>query len=232
MKRFKKTLGVGRIASQALLIFLLGWIGSATVQAALLGLDSSLSPLPDLYSPTLQISYNATTNGFNVTGFTGQYDDGTGPYNVTDGTGPFGDAGTFNLYAQINNSGTLVGGTVEIKGEITDLSIAYGVLLKGTLTQFGYQDGGAGNADQFEFLFTVTGGSLASAYGSVAGSIINTSENTAFNGSFSSNFDNSAFSNETAADSRPLVPEPSTGLLVTFSVFALGWVVRRVPLRK
>ena len=226
MNRF---LNASDLKARLLTVILLGSLICLPAHAALLGLDSSLSPLPDLFSSSLQISYDATTNGFNVTGFTGQYDDGTGPYNVTDGTGPFGDAGTFNLYAEVDNSGNLVGGTVVIKGEVVDLSISYGVLLQGTLTEFGYQDGGVGNADQFEFLFDVTGGSLMGAYGPVAGTIINTSENTPFSGSFASNFDTSGFSEETAADSRPLVPEPSTWLLVTFSVLVFGWLVRRAP---
>ncbi|MGD0541175.1 MAG: SdrD B-like domain-containing protein, partial [Tepidisphaeraceae bacterium] len=74
---------------------------------------------------------------------------------------------SFNLNIKVNNDGTLQGSgsspnDVEIDGTIDstgDYGYFSGVLLTGTITQFGYQDDGGGIAD-YDFRFTVTGGAL------------------------------------------------------------------------
>ncbi|MGD0389906.1 MAG: SpaA isopeptide-forming pilin-related protein, partial [Tepidisphaeraceae bacterium] len=73
----------------------------------------------------------------------------------------------FNLNIEVNNNGTLQGsGTatsdIEVDGTVNstgDYGYFTGVLLTGTITQFGYQDEGGGVAE-YDFRFTVTGGAL------------------------------------------------------------------------
>ncbi len=81
----------------------------------------------------------------------------------------------------------------------------------------------------FDFEFNVTGGELASVFGSTAGTTLDTGDFT-FNGSFTSSFSNGG---EGVADTLMMVPEPEPQFLVILSVFGLCWVARpRALLRK
>ncbi|MBT8135951.1 MAG: VPLPA-CTERM sorting domain-containing protein [Gammaproteobacteria bacterium] len=85
--------------------------------------------------------------------------------------------GLFTLNAQIDSAGNLASGSLVVSGTIG--SQYSGTLLTGDLTAFGFNDNPAG--DPLEFLFSVTGGELASLYGAVGGIILASS---GFSGSF------------------------------------------------
>jgi hypothetical protein len=202
-------------------------------KAALLGSAKALQQLPDLASGNLTVEYNAANGLFTVSGDTSVYTapDATAYSVLTDDQ--FG-LGTFNLSANIATNGDLLGGTVTIVGGVFDDSgteiYPWGTLLQGNLTAFGFEAATSTNKSEFDLLFNVTGGSLASVYGSVAGVLLHT-EDDSFGGSFTSGFSNRGHG---AADTRMmLIPEPEPQLLVFLSVLGLCWVARwRAPLRK
>lgn len=206
------------------------WIAGVPAQAALLGLASQLNQNPDLLSGNLATSLTvAFSNGvFTVAGDTSDYTppDGSGPFSVTVTTGGF-SPGSFSLSAIIGTNGVLQSGSLSISGAIDDLSITDGVLLSGNITAFGYQGNSSPIPDEFDFLFTVTGGALAADYGPVGGVLLHPG-NTSFNGSFQASFSNDG---NGVADTRA-IPEPSSVLLVVMSLLGLCGVVRRVPLRE
>ena len=203
-----------------------------SAQAALLGLDALLQQNPDLLSGNLTAGYNLNvsfTNGqLNVTGDTSDYTppDGSGPFSVTDVSNGF-NPGSFSLSAIIKTNGVLESGTITLSGAIDDLAIPAGVLLQGTITAFGYQGNSSPNPDEFEFLFDITGGALAADYGSVGGTLLHPGD-TSFDGSFQTDFSNDGTG---VADTRA-IPEPSSMLLVVFSLLGLSRVTRRVSLGK
>ena len=204
-------------------------IAVVPAHATLLGLDTLLQENPDLFSPNLTANLTvAFSDGvLTVTGATGLYTPPAGgdPLNVTDGgTPPFAGPGTFSLSALISTSGVLESGSLTISGAIDDLTIPLGVLLSGDITAFGYQASTSSESLDFDFLFAVTGGSLAADYGPVGGTLM---YGTSFNGSFTSDFTNDG---NGLADTRA-IPEPSSVLLVVMSLLGLGFA-RRVALRK
>jgi uncharacterized surface anchored protein len=107
-----------------------------------------------------------------------------------DGTLDTIDAPTnFEVSISVNNDGTLAGSgstptaDVTLSGSIDDPSelVYSGLLLTGTVTQFGYQDNGDGTA-AYDFRFTPTGGELVTD-GMFAGQdvgLLLTSENSTF----------------------------------------------------
>lgn len=215
--------------ARSLSILLLGLLISVPAHAALLGLDISLQENPDLLSGNLASSLTVSfSNGvMTVTGDTSDYTppDGSGPFNVLDSPGGF-FSGAFSLSAIIGTNGVLQSGSLTISGAIDDLSISGPLLLSGEITAFGFQGNSSPNYDEFEFLFNVTGGSLAADYGPVGGTLLHPGD-TSFNGSFLVNFS----SVNGVADTRA-IPEPSSVLLVVMSLLGLCGVARRVPLRK
>jgi hypothetical protein len=211
-------------------------------QAALLGVggDPNTWPnVPNLYSPGLTISYDAGSQLFTVTGATSDYWDLNENDNIVVDDYDSFLPGTFSLSATVTTSGTLVSGTVTLGAaagvydpNYTTQIISPGTLLQGNLTAFGFE---AQNltmgSSQFDFEFNVTGGSLASVYGSEAGTVMYTGDYS-FNGSFTTSFNNG---NNGLADTLTMVPEPEPQLLVIMSLSVLGLcrVARwRAPLRK
>lgn len=75
-------------------------------------------------------------------------------------------AGAFSVQANITSGGALIDGTISLSGDFTSTFGFSGVLLTGTLTGV---DFGGSSGDPIEFLFTVTGGSAATAFGGVGG---------------------------------------------------------------
>ena len=211
-----------------------GLIMRAPSQAALLNLESSNPDLSSFHiGASLTVAYNASSGAFTANGDTESYfpadttlNDGQ-PYAVSN-DGGF-NPGTFNLAATIATDGTLLnGGTMSITGGTYDDQgyqvIPDGtVLLQGDLVGFGFQ-GFATGPDYFDFKVAVTGGELANEFGSSA-YIYMEPGSTSFNNDFTVGFSNDG---EGTADTRMLIPEPTSGLLVMLSLLGLGGVVRRV----
>jgi len=179
---------------------------SGFASATPLGLTSTT---PDITSGYIEVTYNATTDAFLASGFALTYDDGSGPVNIL-------STPAWTLSATIDSSGVLSGGTLSI-----------GTLLSGNLTDVGFVSSSAG---ALEFLFDVTGGSYASAYGSTGGVILGAPNG--WTGSWASSFDNVGGLTgyglgEGVADTFSVVPEPSTALLLAMGISALGWGGRR-----
>jgi hypothetical protein len=152
---------------------------AASAHAGLLGL--TLQSYPDITSGFIDVTYNAGTDQFTASGFALSFnDDGLGPAdNINNGS--------FLITATVNSSGTATGGALNIGGNVGAFSSP---LLVANLTAFGFQNSGG---DLFEFLFTVTGGTLAAShYGGVGATIgvILDANGANFNGSFNSNFNN------------------------------------------
>jgi len=168
-----------------------------------------MSTTPDITSGYIEVTYDAGTDAFLASGFALTYDDGSGPVNIL-------STPAWTLSATIDSSGVLSGGTLSI-----------GTLLSGTLTDVGFVDGSAG---ALEFLFDVTGGSYAGAYGSTGGVILGAPNG--WTGSWASSFDNVGGLTgyglgEGVASTFSVVPEPSTALLFALGISALGWGGRR-----
>lgn len=206
------------------------WGGAANVSAGLLGLGELLNP--DLFSENIVLTYNASTHEFLAVGDASNYTaPDTEQYNIySGGTFPIFSLGVFNLSAVVDNTGAISGGTVTITGGLYGSGPAAvapnPVLLTGTLTEMGYQLGDLGTfgTDKFDFRFTVTGGVLASEYGSVAGIILDTQDIafTDFTGDFESS---GAGVSDTVA--LAVIPEPSTSVLVMMAVVGAVVAARR-----
>ena len=203
--------------------------------------DITLNPgLPDLTGSLMGVSYDAGSSAFLASGWTSDY-------NISDGNGgvtPVGVSVTdsYILLATINNSRVLTGGTLTINGAVNGDGNAIAVplltadLVTGSAgTAFGFGDGGN---ELFQFRFTVTGGSLESAFGGsgAAGGIIlnawfsgNAGDDNPFTGSWTSSFDN-------LSDGDPYtgngdincftVPEPTTTACFLLGLGALVCIQR------
>jgi hypothetical protein len=139
-----------------------------------------------------------------------------------------GDVATnpgFNLTAMIDESGTLSGGSVTVTGEISSRGFNSGTLLTGELTAFGAQAGSLG--DDFEFLFTVTGGDAELLYEAAgyAGAVL-LSAPTSFVGSFAGDFSGLGYG---SANVLAAVPEPLSAVVwsVLGACVAVAWWRRR-----
>jgi len=135
---------------------------AAGVQATPLNL---VQDYPDITVVSNTVGYNAGTQQFTATGRPVTYST-PAVYNITDTT-----ITSYSLSAIIDNSGSASSGTLSIEGKIgAPINAASGTLLTGTLAAFG--NGNSANGDPFEFIFTVTGGDLASAMGPQVGVIL------------------------------------------------------------
>ena len=127
----------------------------------------TLNPYPQItYDTTGTVNYQASTDTFDLSANDLRFStSATNSYRMTNPNSanePF----DVRIAIQVNNSGNLVGpGTstdLIVDGQVTVGSQVYTApLLTGEATQFGYQ---AGNPADFDFRFTITGGSLASYF--------------------------------------------------------------------
>ena len=223
-------------------IKILAAIGALSLMAnsqsmAMVRTDITLTEgLPDLTGSFMDVSYDAGSSAFLARGWTTDYNIG--------GATPVGVSVTdsYILSATINNSRVLTGGTLTIIGAVNGDGNAIAVpLLTADLvtgaagTAFGYGDGGN---ELFQFRFTVTGGSLESAFGGsgTAGGIIlnawfsgNAGDDNPFTSSWTSSFDN-------LSDGDPYtgngdincfsVPEPTTTACFLLGLGALVCIQR------
>ncbi|MBT8130632.1 MAG: VPLPA-CTERM sorting domain-containing protein [Gammaproteobacteria bacterium] len=130
------------------------------------------------------------------------------------------DSGLFTLDANISNSGGLNGGTITLGGTINSLGYSSGTLLTGVLTDFGFVPGSDGG-DPLEFLFSVTGGDLASLYGGTGGIIMGF---TGATGDFGSDFSSAPFN---ASADVAAVPVPAAVWLMFSALAGLASLRRR-----
>lgn len=175
-------------------------LGGSAVQAAPLGLATAF---PDIsVTSNVTTTYNATSDGFSVSGGISQYSPAVGVSKVAgNGTGGTG----LTLSAVVDAGGALQsGGTLVINGIVPQLGIVTAQnLLTANLTAFGYS--GTGASTVFEFKGTVTGGTLASAFGTQVGAILNPGSSSNFSGTFAGNFSGSLGTVDVFA-----IPEPAT----------------------
>lgn len=194
---------------------------ATAVPAAAAPIGLTLVNSPDITSGFIDISYNTASGLLQADGFALEMFDDTNGINAINN-------GLFNLDATIDGSGTLINGTLTITGEVVGFGSA-NPLLTADLTDFGFQDAPGG--ELFEFMFTVTGGDLATPafFGNLGdgtgGLILSIGDPNAFDGTFDTDFNNNfgipGFGS--GVSDVGLVPEPGTLALMLVS----GLFVRR-----
>ena len=194
---YKKTLTV---ISATVLLFL-----SNSIQAQPLNLNLFH---PDITSAFIMSNYDAGTGTFSAHG-RALYISNAVDHDVWNGS--------FDLHADIDNNGNLIGGTLFIEGRIDDASNPMVTLIMGDLTNFGYQPEGG---DPLEFLFNPTGGQLISEYNGMQGGVI--MAGSGFGGSFEENFSGTYGASDTAP-----VPVPAAVWLLGTGILGLLTASRR-----
>ena len=183
----------------------------AQANAALIGLTQSV---PDVTSNFETVSFTVGNHHLSFSGFDNKL-------NVDGNMITIAGTRTFSIEANLTSTGGFVNGFLVMDGNVASVGANTGVLLTGTLTQFGF---GTAADQQLEFKFTVTGGALASRYGSTAGVI---ATGTGFSGSFSTtDWQNATPGNGNGTSDTFAVPEPAT-MLVLLVGAAAGALRRR-----
>ena len=128
---------------------------------------------------------------------------------------------TGNIVNSGSNSYSLYG-TTTVNGQTFT-----GLLLQGTPTAFGSQDNG--QFDLFDLGIKVTGGQLASAFGSNAYMLIRPELQSSFTGSFNTNFSAQKATSNTRGNYNPPapVPEPATWMILIGGGAGLAMFNRR-----
>ena len=185
------------------------FMGTAVSHATPLGL---VPGTPDIFSAIVSIDYDAGTDVFNAAGVAMQYN--APPVEIV-------SSGLFDLTATIDANSVVSGGSLSISGTTTSAS---GVLLTGSVVQFGFAPDGAPGAPTFEFICSATGGALLTEYGGPGapiGVIISSFD------SFSGNMDVSFAGSTGLADTFSPVPEPTSITLLAIGIVGTLWTRRR-----
>lgn len=189
-------------------------LGVSTSAQALPFLDLIGGTPPDIVTQELSVTYDASTRMLDVVGtpFVSTF------LNPAGGSNPVLSP-TFNLSAQLNSTFTSATGSLSISGNVLGVSMTPPpvpeVLLTGDLAVMGTgEDMVSGAAiDPLQFLFTVTGGTLANLYGATAGVILNA---TGFAGDFGQNFSSGIAFADTfgVPQTTNTIPEPTTVMIL------------------
>ncbi len=190
--------------------YVIGLVGGLlSAGAAQAGLSLELQDTPDIFSSFIAVTFDATTDSFDATGFALTLDNGMGPQeNIANGG--------FSLTATIDDAGAASAGSLAISGEV--LGNGPG-LLTGDLDSFEFMPGGG---DLLGFIFSVSGGDLAGLYGGIGaavGVILDTQ--AAYSGDWTQSFTASGGVSDTA----PVIPAPAAAMLP--AICALGAARRR-----
>ena len=200
-------------------------VGSLAAQAGLLGLD--------LNEPTAQ--YNS------LAGQGIQFDAGTGAFLASGnplsvqfpailGTSPVSGVRGISIDLSIDASGIASSGNGShdfmLWGDVSDGVTNYsGLLLTGSLLGFGYLDVTA-TIDVFDFLFEVTGGSLAGLFGNDHIGMLMIAEASTFSGIFTQDFTSGRIRGTAGLVANP-IPTPGTLWLAGLALGTIGVLRRR-----
>jgi hypothetical protein len=197
----KKNLGIaGAVAGLTLL--------ASAAQAAPLNLV--LAPVPDIRAANVIVAYDSFTDTLTASGSPIEYRDGVPP--EPEQFLP----SSFALTATINGSGVASAANFNVFGTVGGVST---LLLSGNpSTAFGFNSNGV-----LEFLFTVNGGSLASAYGGVGSQAAMIMSRSGFTGDWNQDFD----SQLSDVDIGKQVPAPATLPLLVAGLGVLFGLRRR-----
>jgi hypothetical protein len=203
------------------LVLTLWLLSSFTAHATLLDVAPEL-PTTEFGSLAGQgIQYNTGSGAFIATGLplSTRFTSLGGSHAVT-------GSASLSINIQINTSGLASSGTAlhdfVLVGDVSDGTTNYtGTLLTGSLADFGFLDTGT-FLDVFDFLFDVTGGSMAGLFGSAQIGVLMIAERSSFTGVFTQNFSSTRIK---GAIGR--VPEPATLWLAGLALVAIGVMRRR-----
>ena len=188
---------------------------AGNAHATLLGIHLGV---PDIFSDsTGTYSYNYATQEmlFTAHALTITFDN----VNIIPITG-----GTYSANFKVDNAGNFVSGVsgddLTISGNFTYNSTPYsGTLLRGEITDFGWQPG---TYALFDYYVDVKGGALASYFGSTAGDIA-----SAENHNFTGNWQVSHSGTKVKHDTAGLVPEPASIALLGMGILGLFGIGRK-----
>jgi len=195
----------------------------------------------DVTAGFIKATYNSTTQVFDATGTATAFElNGIAPpdYSISAGGSP---SKQFKINMTVNPAtGAPISGTIVINGTIPTLSptpAMSGTLLTGNIVGFGFPSSATSNP-VFEFLFTATGGDLASYYSSslLPNGVILTPGTgtgaTTFSGGFGPGTDYQNTSSGVSATWPGVAdaffsPEPSAASLALVVISGIGLRVRR-----
>jgi hypothetical protein len=142
----------------------------------------------------------------------------------------FAAGGTVNIDITVDSTGSLTGGVIGDDLLVTGAVDTYsGTLLTAEVSQFGYFDSG-GPTDSFDFLFSITGGALATDFGGTGADLAVrlSSEQSDFTGDFSVDFSGEAKGSMGPPPLPPqIVPVPAAVWLFGSGLLGLLGIARR-----